>query len=244
MCHEVNGSVSYQHRAEQEFHFPGSDRTIPTFTYGYTPGEQKPAIVIIHDIFGASAFYRDMARRLAEIGFAVLLPELFCREGGLRAHTLEAATERAKKHSLATALHDLLAITDLLNNENRKVGLLGFCMGGRYALLAASRIPCIDACVVYYGSLVTGSGHNPIEEVKRIHAPILGFFGENDRTIPIKHVLDYEEAAQEAGKQVDFTIYPEVGHAFLTFATEGDGVEASKQSWLRSLSFFKTHLGA
>src|SRR5689334_19106076 len=128
MFHTVGRETHHhQHVAEQEFHFPGHDQAIPTHTYGYNPGEEKPAVVLLHDVFGTRAFYRDMARRLAEQGFAVLLPNLFHREGALTEQTAEAAGARLKKHSLAAAMHDLLALTDLLHNENRKVGVLGFC---------------------------------------------------------------------------------------------------------------------
>lgn len=241
--HTTEEPTHQQHFAEQEFYFPGHDQAIPTHTYDYTPGEEKPAVVILHDIFGTRAFYRDMARRLAGQGFTVLLPDLFHREGALTVQTPEAASARLKKHSQAAALHDLLALTDLLHNENRKIGVLGFCVGGRYALFAASHIPQIKACVVYYPMLVIqGTGHHPLAEIERVHAPVLGFVGEKDKVVPLKDVHEYEEAAHKANKQVHFTLYPELGYAFMTFGNEGASVHASQESWSRTLAFFKSHL--
>ncbi|HEY0756434.1 MAG TPA: dienelactone hydrolase family protein [Ktedonobacteraceae bacterium] len=239
MCHEDKEVVRAQQPVEQEYRFPGHELALQTVSYGYTPGEQKPALVIIHDIFGVSKFYRDMARRLSAEGFAVLLPDLFQREGALTEQTLEAAYERQKRHSATTALRDLLAIVDLLHNEERQVGILGFCLGGRYALCAASQLPHVAACVVYYPTLVLATAS---AEIERLHAPVLGFVGENDRLVASEHIQAYQEAARKAGKEVDFTIYPEVGHAFLTFAHERSGVSASRDSWSRGLAFFKDHL--
>jgi carboxymethylenebutenolidase len=244
MCHPVDESVVYHNSAEQQLEMPGSGHTIPVFAYKYDLHDRRPVVVIIHDAYGASPFYRDMGRRLAGQGFAAMLPDLFCREGPLTANTLEAAMERGMRHARVLALEDLRAITDRLSNEGRNVGVIGFCMGGTYAFLAASRMPGVKASVVYYGYPVTPRlDPNPIDEINRVHAPILGFFGEADAFVTVDNVRAYEEAAREAEKEIGFTIYPDLGHDFLTFEPEGPGVEASQKSWSRTTSFFKDHLG-
>ncbi|QBD74547.1 hypothetical protein EPA93_00480 [Ktedonosporobacter rubrisoli] len=129
MCHPVDPAFEYSDATERQLEMPGSGRTIPTFAYRYASEKRLPAVVIGHDVFGASPFYRDIARRLAEQGFATIVPELFCREGTLATHTMEAAVERAKRHNVLTALADLNSITAKLAEDGRKVGILGFCMG-------------------------------------------------------------------------------------------------------------------
>jgi carboxymethylenebutenolidase len=189
----------------------------------------------LHDIWGANKFYRDMGQRLAEAGFAAILPDLFVRQGPLTKPSREAAFARAGQHSFAVALEDIRAIVDKLSSEGRNVGVIGFCMGGTLA-------------VVYYGFPVNSHPtpnrpFNPIDEVGQLHAPILGFFGEEDSGVGPDNVRAYEAAARQAGKTIDVTIYPGVGHGFLTFASEGPAAQPSQQSWARAMQFLKERLG-
>ena len=205
-------------------------------------------MVILHDVFGAGTFYRDMGQRLAEAGFAVILPDLFVREGPLAQETYEAALGRASKHSFPVALEDIRAIVDTVSAQGHKVGVIGFCMGGTLALLASSRIPQLKASVVYYGFPVNvrqlaSRPYSPIEEVSQLHTPLLGFFGEEDNAVGPDNVRKYELAAKQAGKSLDFTIYPGVGHGFMTFDSAEPSAKASQESWARALEFFKAQLG-
>lgn len=211
MCHPVDDSVTYNDHLEQQLEMPGSGRTIPTYTYGYKPQEHTPAVIVAHDIFGASPFYRDLARRLAQAGFAAFVPDLFSREGAISSRSMEAAMERSSRHSVPTSIADVQAIADKLSSEGRKVGVIGFCMGGTLAFFAASRVPSVQANVVYYGFPVNAhpsknKPDSPIDEVAQLHAPILGFFGAHDTNVGPKNVKAYEAVAQKAGKAIGFTI--------------------------------------
>ena len=250
MCHQSEDVAGYSVPAEQQMEFAGSGQPIPVYTYGYDPRAEKPksAVIILHDIFGASKFYRNMGQRLADAGFAVILPDLFVREGPLGKNTREAAFARSSQHSFPVALEDIHAIVDTLSAEGHNVGVIGFCMGGTLALLAASRIPQIKASVVYYGFPVNvrssaNRPYSPIEEVNQLHAPLVGFFGEEDTGVGPDNVRKYEEEAKQAGKTLNFTIYPGVGHGFLTFESQGPAAKPSQESWARAIQFFKEQLG-
>jgi carboxymethylenebutenolidase len=122
-------------------------------------------------------------------------------------------------------------------------------MGGTLTLFSAARLPEVKAGVVYYGFPINvhptpNRPDNPIDEVAQLQVPLLGFFGEADAGVGVENVKAYEAAAQKAGKQIDFTIYPVVGHGFLTFDEEGAAVRASQESWSRAIDFFKEYLGA
>ena len=248
MCHFDEDSVVYVgEAAEQEQALPGSDRPIPTFTYGYRPADRRPAVVIVHDVTGANPFYRDLGARLADAGFAALLPDLFCREPPLTGFSREVIMARAAGFSLPRALTDLAALVAPLAQEGRQVGMIGFCMGGTLALLAAGRVPGLQAAVVYYGFPVNAHPtptrpDNPIAEVGGLQAPVLGFFGEEDHGVGPDNVRAYAAAAAAAGKAVDFTLYPQVGHGFLSFDPAATSAAASQDSWARALAFFRTHL--
>lgn len=246
MCHPGDNS-GYNHETEQNVELPGSGRTIPTVAYGYQPGEQRPAVIILHDIYGVNPFYRDMARRLAEQGYAALLPDLFSREGSIPNRDREAAITRVSKSSLATQLEDVQSIVTQLKSEGRKVGVIGFCLGGTLVMHTTSRTSVIDAGVIYYGFPVNNNPipqrrESPIDEVEQLQAPLIGFFGADDTGVGVYNVLAYKQKALAAHKDIDFTIYPGVGHAFLTFEQEGPTVAASQESWSKALAFLKKHL--
>jgi len=247
MCHPVDDSVIFSDNSEQQIDMPGSGRTIPTYAYGYDSQDRKSVVLIIHDIYGTNPFYRDMGRRIADQGFTALLPDLFCREGALSENSRVAALARASRHSFPVAIEDIRAIVDSLSQEGHNVGLIGFCMGGTLTLLSATRLPEVKAGVVYYGFPVNAHPtpnrpYSPIDEVVQLQVPLLGFFGEADAGVGVENVKAYEAATQKAGKRIDFTIYPGVGHTFLTFDEEGPAVRASRESWSRAIAFFKEHL--
>lgn len=248
MCHQSEDVAGYSIPAEQQLEFEGSGQTIPAYAYGYKPGEPQPTVIILHDIWGANKFYRDMGQRLAEAGFAAMLPDLFVREGPLTHNSMQAAFARSGQHSFPVALEDIRAIVDKLSSGGREVGVIGFCMGGTLALLADARIPQLKAVVVYYGFPVNnrpspGRPFNPIDEVNQLHAPILGFFGQEDSNVGSDNVRAYEAAAKQAGKSFDATIYPDVGHGFMTFSSEGPTAKPSQESWGRAIQFLKEYLG-
>jgi carboxymethylenebutenolidase len=244
MCHADSGKVSFEGISEQQMDLKVKGVSIPTFAYGYSSGDKKPAVIILHDIFGAGDFYRDLGKRLADQGFAAFLPDLFHREGPLPERNREAAMARGAKHSFVTALEELSVIVDNLSDEGRAVAVVGFCMGGTLGLLSATRFPGLKAAIIYYGFPVNAKPtpnrpNNPIEEVADLKAPLLGFFGEADAGVGPDNVRKYQEEARKNGKAVDFTIYPGIGHAFLTFDPQEASFEASQASWEQAISFLK-----
>ena len=145
MCYLPDEAGDGLHVHEQQADMPGSGRTIPTLAYGYASQAQGPVVIVLHAIFGPGSFERDVARRLAQAGFAVLLPDLFCREGPLAEPSFEAALARNSRHHAPRAMEDIAVIVRHLSETGRPVGLIGFCLGGTYALLAATRLPLVKA---------------------------------------------------------------------------------------------------
>lgn len=239
---DYNGDVP-----EQQIELSGSDRPLPTYAYNFQHGNSKATVFILHDVYGAKQLYRDMGKRLAEMGFSVILPDLFVREGEARDTTIEAARERASKFSFVTAMHDIEIIAKELKTDGRKVGVIGFCMGGTLAMLSAGKYPFLDATVCYYGFPVNANRselrpYNPIDEVDSLSVPLLGLFGEEDSGVGVANVQKYQELAEKAGKKIDFTIYPKVGHGFLTFDETSPNYPASQDSWGKTLAFFEERL--
>ena len=248
MCYPDEGTASAPFIHEQQIDMPGSGRTIPTFVYGYDPQAQGPVVILIHTIFGPGSFERDVGRRLAQAGFATLLPDLFCREGSLPDTSFEAMMARNSRHNVPRVMEDIGVMVHHLSESGRPVGIIGFCLGGTYALFAATRFPSVKASVVYHGFPVNtrqspNNPDSPIDEVDQLQVPLLGFFGEQDFVVGPENVRAYETAATAAGKPVDFTMYPDTDHGFLSFDPEAPTARVSQESWARTLAFFREHLG-
>src|SRR6478609_3546783 len=184
MCHEqplasIRGGAGL---IEERVSYQGDGADIPA--YLVTPeGDATPGVVIISDVWGSKPVWEDVATRLAAEGFAVLVPDLFVRQGPLAERTRELASERAGKMDQMSALIDIGAGMNWLRDQigGRSVGMMGICMGGTLVLVQASRKPRPDAVVSFYG-FPAGSQRprwtfTPIGEVERSDAPILAIFG-------------------------------------------------------------------
>lgn len=205
-----------------------------------------PAIILIHDIWGANDFYHDVARRLADEQYAVVLPNLFHREGPLSGETRQAAMQRSAGARQEDQLADLEAVTTwLLEQEggNGRYGVMGFCMGGTLALLRAAREPALNAAIAFYGFPAKDATKNapirPIDEseVAALSAPVLGLWGDQDSGVGMGNVKAYDDALVRHRKSHDFVVYPEVGHGFLTFDEADERHETSQLAWRRALMF-------
>lgn len=236
--------------AEQEIHVPGDDRAIRATLYRAAAGRGAPGVVIIHDIFGHTEFYRDMGRRLAAAGFTTLLPDLFHRQGPIPGRDREAAFARRARFDERVALRDLAAALRTLREEEGapRVGALGFCMGGTLAMLLAAREE-LAAAVVFYGFPVNRNRtelapFQALDEAARIAAPLLGFWGDRDAGVGMDNVQRLDEALTTARKPHEFVIYPGLPHGFLTFDERAPHGRESREAWESTLAFFAEQLAA
>ena len=200
-----------------------------------------PGIVIIQEWWGLEPHIRDVAIKLATNGFVVLVPDLY--------HD-QVATEPNDAQKLAMSLFEnmqravgeiLTALKYLDNNmgvQPKKLGLIGFCMGGHLAYRVAERYPNLGALSPWYAG-----GYDPApEDVAKINAPVLAIYGENDGGIPVAQVKKIESLFKVAGKDAEFHIYPNAGHAFNNPDHGMGNAEAAKDAWARAVAFFKERL--
>jgi carboxymethylenebutenolidase len=218
-----------------------------------------PGVVMIHDVWGLSDHTRDYASRLANEGFAVLAIDLYRR----------ARPEKiADPGRFMRALSDPQALADLgeaarflaaLPESNRRVGVLGFCMGGMYALMAACADLGFAASVPFYGLLSHAHGilydpagldpavkpREPIAMASELRCPMLAFFGEQDTFIPLEDVRRLEDALSRArpGAGAEIVVVPGAGHAFMN-DTRPDAYrpEAAADAWRRTVAFLRARL--
>ena len=235
--------------AEEELQLQGVGEAIRATLYRVPGGRGAPGVVIIHDVYGHTEFYREMGKRLAAAGFTTLLPDLFHRQGPLERRDIELARARRARFDERVALGDLAAALRYLREEEQapRVGAVGFCMGGTLVMLLAAR-ERLDAGVVFYGFPFNRNRSElapfqVLDEVERIDAPLLGFWGDQDHGVGMDNVERYRVALESAAKTIDFTVYPGLPHGFLTFDSASPNYAGSEDSWRKTLAFFGDYLG-
>ena len=173
-----------------------------------TDGEKRPGIVMIHEWWGLNDSIKAEAGQYAQMGYNVLAVDLF----GKVAATPEEARQQVQGLNQPAATAQLLAAAEYLRalpSSNGRVGSLGWCFGGGQSLMLAMHDPRLDAVVLYYGQPVTDP-----QQLAKIRAPLLGHFGEADRSIPLARVEEFEQALNAAVVAHLIYTYPGAGHAF------------------------------
>jgi len=215
-----------------------------------------PGVVVIQHIFGVDEWIMEVCRRLAHHGYMALAPNLYARIGSLGSGPVEdlAARLRSKgglNDDVVTG--DLQAAADTLRarpGASGKVGTIGFCMGGRFAYLAACRVSGLDAAVDCWGGGVAPDpaqpgnppGTPPIDLTAGMKAPLLGIFG-NDDTRPDRSEVDRTEAKLKSlGKRYEFHRYDGAGHGFFNWANIAYRQQQATDGWEKVWGFFNANL--
>jgi carboxymethylenebutenolidase len=199
-----------------------------------------PGVIVIQEWWGLNDWVKQQADALAKEGYVALAPDLY---RGKVTDKPEEAHQLMSGLSQDRALQDLKAayahLTSLKDVKADRVGAIGWCMGGRYALLLATEEPRLRAAVPYYGAPPTDAA-----AIARIKAPVLGNYGGDDQGPSPAQVKAFEEAMKTAGKSVDVKIYEGAPHAFANQNNPWGGYrqDAAADAWKRTLAFFDTHL--
>ena len=207
----------------------------------YTPPGRRPfpALVVIHEWWGLNDWVKEQASKLADQGYVTLAIDLY---RGKVATTPDEAHEIMRGVPEDRANRDLLAASSYLraqkNVDPRRVGSIGWCMGGGYSLDLALHDPKLEAAVINYGHLATDDA-----ALKKIHAAILGIFGGQDRGIPPADVNKFEAQLKALGKTAEIHIFPDAGHAFENPGNkQGYRAEDAAQAWKLTVDFLAKNL--
>ncbi len=201
-------------------------------------GGALPGLIVIHEWWGLNDNIRAMTRRLAGEGYQALAVDLY---DGATADTPDAAMKlmNAVLQNRAAGEENLRrAVAHLERRGSSKLGVIGWCFGGGWSLATALLLPDkIGAAVIYYGHLETDPA-----KLAALKSPILGFFGAEDKSIPVATVQQFESALKKLGKPAEVKIYDGAGHAFANPSGGSYRPEAAKDSWQRTTAFFARHL--
>jgi carboxymethylenebutenolidase len=215
-----------------------------------------PGIVIIHHLPGWDEWIIEVVRKFAHHGYAAIAPHLYFRDGpgdpddiGARVRAAGGVADDQVVGDVAGAMAFLRA----QGNATGKVGLIGFCSGGRHAYLCACRIDSVDAVIDCWGGNVVVDDMRqlnakrpvaPIDLTEHLGCPLLGLFGNDDENPTADQVNRTEAALRRFGKSHEFHRYDGAGHAFFNTARTAYRAEQAADGWTKVFAFLRKHLGA
>jgi carboxymethylenebutenolidase len=212
--------------------------------YAHLPeGEARPGVVVGMEGHGLDDFAVQMVDRLAGAGFAAIAPDLYHREDPNAADGTAGRYGRLRDGQVVRDVG--AAIAYLRGKGSPKVGITGFCMGGRVAYLMAAREPGLAAAVVFYGGNTMrpwGEGPSPFELTAQIGCPVLGLFGAEDANPSPEDVAKLDAELTRLGKVHEFHSYPGAGHQFMTEGIARYNAAAAADAWPRAVAWFQKYL--
>ena len=227
-----------------------ADGRIPGYRARPLGRRNAPVILVIQEIFGVHEFIRDVCRRFAKLGLYAIAPALYARQGDPAkydmAHLEQLVSDIVSKVPDAEVMSDLDSTVAFAKSEGAdaaKLGITGFCWGGRIVWLYAAHNPRVDAGVAWYGPLGGKSTplkpHSVIELAPQIHAPMLGNYGGKDMGIPASDV-EAVRAALKAGGNAKFRIdvYDDAGHGFFADYRDSYNEKDAKIAWANTVKWF------
>jgi len=253
---------------------PVSAETITTDTKGLEAGEVKipakggempgyrampakggpfPTILVVQEIFGVHEHIKDICRRLAKVGYFAVAPELYARQGDVSKMTdfQEIISKVVSKVPDSQVMEDLDAAVAWAKKTGKgdtaKLGITGYCWGGRIVWLYSAHSKNLKAGAAWYGRLMPRPGDKPnelqpkypIDLVSELKCPVLGLYGEADMGIPVETVEKMRKAIKEANKPCEIVLYPKTQHGFYADYRPSYHKENAEDAWKKMLEWFK-----
>ena len=230
---------------------PTSDGTIPAYRAMPAEGGRFPVVLVVQEIFGVHEHIKDVCRRLAKLGYLAVAPELYARQGDVSklANNNDILTKVVSKVADAQVLADLDATVAWADDSGRgnieKLGITGFCWGGRIVWLYAAHNRQLKAGVAWYGRLAGNHSEmqpqHPIDLVGSLKTPVLGLYGGNDQGIPLETIEEMRKALKAAGNSSEIIVYPDTPHGFHADYRPSYRKEQAQDGWKRLQAWFKQH---
>ena len=199
-----------------------------------------PGVVVIQEWWGLVDHIKDVSDRFAAAGFVALAPDLY---HGKTTKSPDEAGKLMMALRIDEAEKELSGAVDYLLKHDavtsKRIGVVGFCMGGALSLYTATKNANIGAAVVFYG------GHPKVKpDLPNLHAPVLGLYAEKDGFVTPQLVRDLESKLKALGKQIEVVMYPGTDHAFFNDSRpEVYNEKAAADAWQRTVDFLHKHLG-
>ena len=214
-------------------------------------GERRGGVLVIHHLPGFDRWSKEVTRRLAVMGFDALLPDLYCRMDGLVDDPVAQVWAQGgiADSQLVDDARDAVAWLRAQPSSNGRVGVIGFCSGGRHAVLAGCQVP-LDAIVDCYGAYVTGvrtpdfplNVEAIVDQLPALSGPLLGIFGNDDLHPSPAHIDELEAELARLGKPAQIRRYDGAGHAFLNVDRDTYRADQALDAWPAIADFLHSTL--
>jgi carboxymethylenebutenolidase len=231
-----------------EVRIPVADGEIPAYRAMPAKGGPFPVVLVVQEIFGVHEHIRDVCRRFAKQGYCAIAPELYARQGDVSKYTdyREIFAQVVSRVPDAQVLSDLdaaVAWAAQSGGDVARVGVTGFCWGGRITWLYAAHNPKLKAGVAWYGRL-TGQATElqpkyPLDVAADLQAPVLGLYGGADQGIPPEDVEKMRAALAAAKQPSEIVVFPDAPHGFHADYRPSYREAAAKDAWARCLAWFR-----
>lgn len=225
-----------------------SDGSMAAFVSRPNDEESHPAVIVIQEIFGVNANIKKITETFAAEGYISVAPDLFHRSGHLLDvpySDMDTARNLAGSTTPSALISDLETVVRHLQADpfalQGKLGITGYCFGGRVSFLAATSIQGISAAAIYYGGGIAAEG-GPLDAASSITAPIIGFFGENDQNPSPDDVNKISDQLKSLGKTHEFHSYAGAGHGFMCEDRGSYNEAAAADAWEKTRAFFSDQL--
>ena len=233
-----------------EVKIPVTDGSIPAYQAMPSIGKNFPVILVIQEIFGVHEHIKDICRRYAKMGYLAIAPELFARQGDVSTMTdigeiLSNVVSKVPDEQVFADLNATLAFVKANKKGNtEKLGLIGYCWGGRTVWLYAEHNPKVKAGVAYYG-LLNGmksdiKANDPVDIAHKLKVPVLGLYASKDAFIKPEVIEQMQAALEKSGSQSEIVVFPNVSHGFNadyrpTYSkTAADYAQKLAKDWLKN----------
>jgi carboxymethylenebutenolidase len=232
---------------------PAADRKIPAYRAMPTGKTKLGTVIVVHEIFGVHEYIKDVCRRFAKLGYLAIAPDFFVRQGDVTQFKTvpEIFSNVVGKVSDTQVLGDVDATVRWAagnGGDAGKVGITGFCWGGRIVWMASAANPNLKAGVAWYGRLMTtvnaATPTHPHDIAEKLNWPVLGLYGGKDDGIPMDTVEEMKTRLSFGGKasqSSEFVVYPDAPHAFHADYRPSYRKEAAADGFQRAVAWFKKH---
>lgn len=229
---------------------PVRDGELPAYRAMPAGGGPHPILLVVQEVFGVDEYLQDVCRRAAREGFLAIAPELYARQG-----KPGEVTSREDLFRIVLSVADAQVLADLDacvewaqrsgDGDAARVGIVGFCWGGRIVWLYAAHARKLNAGVAWYGRLVgdTDPLHptHPLDVADALHAPVIGLYGGEDQGIPLDTVDQMKAKLAAANSASEFVVYEGAPHAFHADYRPSYRPDAAADGWSRMLAWLRRH---
>ena len=237
-----------------EVHIPVADGQIPAYRAMPDKGKKFPILMVVHEIFGVHEYIQDVCRRFAKLGYLAIAPALYARQGDVK----DLKDPREINTKIFSQIPDTQSMSDLdataawagkNGGDPKKLFITGFCWGGRIVWLYAVHNPKVKAGAAWYGRVMPTENSpvtaaqptSPIDHVKELTVPVIGFYGGLDKGITLDQVQRMQDELKKGKSGSQIVVYPNADHGFHADYRPSYNRQAAEDAWAKLLAWFRDH---